>query len=39
MRIVESEFQGKGVLAVAVKNPILEANEFTYVYTVREVTP
>jgi hypothetical protein len=39
MRMVESEFQAKGVLAVAVKNPILEVNEFTYVYTVREVTP
>ncbi|WP_287602421.1 type-F conjugative transfer system secretin TraK [Thiothrix sp.] len=37
MRIVESEFQGKGVLGVAVKNPILQANEFTYVYVVREV--
>lgn len=37
MRIVESEFQGKGILGVAVKNPILQSNEFTTVYVVREV--
>jgi hypothetical protein len=36
MRMVESEFQAKGVLAVAVKNPILQDGEFTYVYIVRE---
>ncbi len=38
MRMVESEFQAKGVLAVAVKNPILQDGEFTYVYLVREAT-
>lgn len=36
MRMVESEFQANGVLAVAVKNPILQDGEFTYVYIVRE---
>lgn len=36
MRVVESEFQNKGVLGVSVKNPILQANEFTYVYVVKE---
>lgn len=36
MRIIESEFQGQGVLGVAVKNPILQDGEFTLVYIVRE---
>lgn len=36
MRTVESEFQGTGILGVAIKNPILQAGEFTYVYVVKE---
>ncbi len=36
MRIVESEFQNQGVLGVSVKNPILQPNEYTYVYSVKE---
>jgi hypothetical protein len=36
MRMVESEFQAKGVLGVAIKTPILQDGEFTTLYIVRE---
>ena len=39
MRLVESEFQGTGVLGVAVKNPILQDGESSYIYSVREAAP
>lgn len=39
MRMVESEFQAKGVLGVAVKAPVLEDGQFTHVYIVREAGP
>jgi hypothetical protein len=38
MRMVESEFQGAGVLGVSVKSPILEDGQFTHVYIVREAS-